>query len=115
MDVENARQKLRAENSSAEDFESKEADLVATHFPFGIFFSDVQPLFAGGSYASDMEVAEGCWRHVTRIFDQLKDCRAFELLRSSYDRGNYLLMKQARIIAMTCTHAALKVMMATIL
>jgi hypothetical protein len=92
-----------------DDFETREAKLVSEHFPFSLFFSDVQPLFAEGSFAADMEVAEGCFRHVSRIFEQLKDCRAFELLRSSYDRGNYLLMKQAKIIAMTCTHAALKV------
>jgi len=48
------------------------------------------------------------FRYIRSVFDQLFDCRAFELLKSSYDRGNYLLMKQAKIIAMTCTHAALK-------
>lgn len=110
VDVEEALKKVRAElKADDETLESREAEVVARNFPFNLFFSDVQPLFAGGSLASDMEVAEGCFRHVSRIFDQLKDCRAFELLRSSYDRGNYLLMKQAKIIAMTCTHAALKV------
>lgn len=43
-------------------------------------------------------------------FAELEDCRAFEILRSYQDRGNYLQTKQARIIAMTCTHAALKVL-----
>jgi len=38
----------------------------------------------------------------------LEECRAFELLRSSYDRGNFLLTKHAKVIAMTCTHAAIK-------
>jgi hypothetical protein len=33
---------------------------------------------------------------------------AFELVRSGFDRGTYLLTKEAKIIAMTCTHAALK-------
>ena len=37
-----------------------------------------------------------------------QECRAFELLRSSYDRGNFLLTKHAKVIAMTCTHAAIK-------
>eukprot|EP01127_Copromyxa_protea_P005293 TRINITY_DN15242_c0_g1_i1.p1 TRINITY_DN15242_c0_g1~~TRINITY_DN15242_c0_g1_i1.p1 ORF type:complete len:1415 (-),score=323.12 TRINITY_DN15242_c0_g1_i1:37-3777(-) len=106
-DIEAARKKLRSEETG-EDLEEREAKIISDHFPFALFFSNVQPLFAGGSYSSDLEVAEGCFRHVSRIFDQLKDCRAFELLRSSYDRGNYLLMKQAKIIAMTCTHAALK-------
>ena len=30
------------------------------------------------------------------------------MLRSGYDRGNFLLTKHARVIAMTCTHAAIK-------
>jgi intron-binding protein aquarius len=34
--------------------------------------------------------------------------RAFELLKSTADRANYLMTKQAKIVAMTCTHAALK-------
>lgn len=38
----------------------------------------------------------------------LKEFRAFELLRSGLDRSKYLLVKEAKIIAMTCTHAALK-------
>lgn len=35
--------------------------------------------------------------------------RAFELLKNTVDRGNYLVTRQCKIIAMTCTHAALKV------
>ena len=34
--------------------------------------------------------------------------RPFEVLKSQGDRINYLLTKQAKIVAMTCTHAALK-------
>lgn len=37
-----------------------------------------------------------------------QEFRAFELLRSGLDRSKYLLVKEAKIIAMTCTHAALK-------
>jgi len=82
---------------------------VAGNFPFTEFFSNApQPLFQNQSFEEDMEIARGCFRHLTSIFTQLEDCRAFELLKSSYDRGNYLLTKQAKIIAMTCTHAALK-------
>ena len=42
------------------------------------------------------------------LTQELDECRAFELLRSSYDRGNFLLSKHAKVIAMTCTHAAIK-------
>ncbi|KAB0406793.1 hypothetical protein E2I00_014852, partial [Balaenoptera physalus] len=37
-----------------------------------------------------------------------QEFRASELLRSGLDRSKYLLVKEAKIIAMTCTHAALK-------
>ena len=42
------------------------------------------------------------------IFQQLEEFRAFELLRTGLDRTSYLCVKEAKIIAMTCTHAALK-------
>jgi hypothetical protein len=38
----------------------------------------------------------------------VQECRAFELLRGQADRVNYLVTKHAKIVAMTCTHAALK-------
>ncbi|XP_074641983.1 RNA helicase aquarius-like [Tubulanus polymorphus] len=78
-------------------------------FPFTKFFSNApQPLFKENSYEEDFDIAEGCFRHIARIFQQLEEFRAFELLRSGADRSKYLLIKEAKIIAMTCTHAALK-------
>eukprot|EP00898_Chlorokybus_atmophyticus_P006825 jgi/Chlat1/7143/Chrsp57S06803 len=83
--------------------------LVREHFPFHNFFSTAsQPLFKGQSYSEDMRVAWGCFRHLKRMFTELEECRAFELLRTTADRSNYLMTKQAKIVAMTCTHAALK-------
>ena len=38
----------------------------------------------------------------------MQECRAFELLRGQADRVNYLVSKHAKVVAMTCTHAALK-------
>ena len=32
----------------------------------------------------------------------------FELIRSNKERGSYITSKQAKIIAMTCVHAAIK-------
>ncbi|KAG7466190.1 hypothetical protein MATL_G00162160 [Megalops atlanticus] len=82
---------------------------VSAFFPFHKYFSNApQPVFKGQSYEEDMDIAEGCFRHVKKIFTQLEEFRAFELLRSGLDRSKYLLVKEAKIIAMTCTHAALK-------
>ncbi|KAJ2661504.1 hypothetical protein IWW48_002371 [Coemansia sp. RSA 1200] len=89
---------------------------VVDGFPFALFFENAlgHSVFgaaadAASSTASDLlEVAAGCFRYIESIFDELADIQPFELLRSSADRSNYLLTNQARIVAMTCTHAALK-------
>ena len=85
-------------------------DAVSSHFPLNKFFENAPqlPLFSNNNRAEDIEIAKGCFRHIEKIFVELKEVRPFELLRSSYDRTTYLLIKQAKIIAMTCTHAALK-------
>ncbi|CAI9102844.1 OLC1v1001193C1 [Oldenlandia corymbosa var. corymbosa] len=82
---------------------------VHDKFPFKEFFSNApQPIFTGQSFESDLRAAKGCFRHLETMFQELEECRAFELLKSTVDRSNYLMTKQAKIVAMTCTHAALK-------
>ncbi|XP_034693075.1 RNA helicase aquarius-like [Vitis riparia] len=81
---------------------------VQDRFPFKEFFSNTQPVFMGESFEKDMRAAKGCFRHLKIMFQELEECRAFELLKSTADRANYLMTKQAKIVAMTCTHAALK-------
>ncbi|WJX17061.1 hypothetical protein P8452_07016 [Trifolium repens] len=90
--------------------ENKEkATFVRDRFPFKEFFSDTpHPVFTGKSFEKDMRAALGCFRHLKTMFQELEECRAFELLKSTADRANYLMTKQAKIVAMTCTHAALK-------
>lgn len=85
------------------------AEFVESNFPFGQFFANApQPLFKKETFDQNWEIAQGCWRHLSRIFKELDEFRAFELLRSGRDRTEYLLVKEAKIIAMTCTHAALR-------
>ncbi|KAH7656226.1 CWF11 family protein [Dioscorea alata] len=82
---------------------------IKDRFPFKEFFSNTpQPVFTGQSFEKDMRAAKGCFRHLSTVFQELEECRAFELLKSTADRANYLMTKQAKIVAMTCTHAALK-------
>lgn len=82
---------------------------VRDRFPFKEFFNNTrQPVFTGESFEKDMWAAKGCFRHLKTMFQELEECRAFELLKSTADRANYLMTKQAKIVAMTCTHAALK-------
>ncbi|GFR52139.1 hypothetical protein Agub_g14654, partial [Astrephomene gubernaculifera] len=85
------------------------AGVVSELFPFKEYFADApQPLFAGQDFEQDMECARGCFRHLRTLFQELEECRAFEMLKGQADRVNYLSTKQAKIVAMTCTHAALK-------
>ena len=84
--------------------------MVASRFPFAAFFADApgQPLFSGKDGAADLRRAQGCFRHLQTVFTELEEFRAFELLKGANDRGDYLLTRQAKVVAMTCTHAALK-------
>lgn len=52
--------------------------------------------------------AERCFSYLAFTFAQLAQCRPFEVLKHGKDRSDYLVIKHARIVAMTCTHAALK-------
>lgn len=95
-------------------FLSKTPDLttsqIADAYPFNIYFSNApSPMFPPTLSAAEViEVAHGGYRHISAIFSELSDIRPFELLHSSRDRQNYLLTKEARIVAMTSTHAAIK-------
>lgn len=84
---------------------------VVTAFPFHSYFSNAPtPMFPEGTTAEEaIEIARGGYRHIARLFSELEEIRPFELLRTARDRQNYLLTKEARIVAMTSTHAAMKV------
>jgi intron-binding protein aquarius len=88
----------------------KAKDTVEKYFPFTTFFAKktMRSLFVG-SFEKDLQTARNCYAYLEGVFKELQECRAFELMKSPQDRGNYLVTKQARIVAMTCTHAAIKV------
>lgn len=51
-------------------------------FPFKEYFADAPGvLFKGEDFEADMERAKGCWRHLRTMFQELEECRAFELLK----------------------------------
>ncbi|KKA27143.1 hypothetical protein TD95_000407 [Thielaviopsis punctulata] len=93
--------------SSSEDSSAEE---VVAAFPFHLFFADApQPLFAPESTKEAvLETAAGCYRHIKKVFSELEDILPFEILRRDKDKANYLLTNEARIIAMTSTHAAMR-------
>lgn len=93
---------LRSESASVED--------IVQAFPFHYYFADApQPLFPPDADRETVEeIATGCYRHISKIFSELADIMPFEILRRDRDKANYLLTNEARIIAMTSTHAAMR-------
>lgn len=83
---------------------------VVSSFPFHQYFENApQMLFPpGATKEAVLDIAKGCERHIDKIFSELNDILPFEILRSSKDKTNYLMIKEARIIAMTSTHAAMR-------
>ena len=94
---------------TAEEEEFNTEDLVSS-FPFHQYFQNApQPLFPpNASKETIVDIAKGCQRHISKIFTELEDIRPFEILRTPKDKTNYLMVKEARIIAMTSTHAAMR-------
>uniref|UniRef100_A0A182QEI5 RNA helicase aquarius n=1 Tax=Anopheles farauti TaxID=69004 RepID=A0A182QEI5_9DIPT len=102
-------EKFLSEFEREDDVGAPSREQFEEHFPFVRFFKDApQPLFGGATYEENMDIARSCFRYISHMFAELEEFRAFELLRSGLDRSKYLLVKEAKIIAMTCTHAALK-------
>ncbi|KAH8821620.1 DEAD helicases superfamily protein-like protein [Xylogone sp. PMI_703] len=85
-------------------------EAIIQAFPFHHYFSNApQPLFPpDADRETILDIANGCYYHIRKIFVELEDVRPFEILRRDRDKANYLLTNEARIIAMTSTHAAMR-------
>jgi intron-binding protein aquarius len=88
------------------EFESKAKELrllgdddnVTQLFPFQNYFQ---------SKEVTLKEAREHFDSIADIFSELSEYRPFEMLRSQRQRADYLINKQARVVAMTCTHAAI--------
>ena len=81
----------------------EDSSIIGSQFPFKEFFQ-----FNGDAVdAMTLDDANEKLTELESIFSELAEYRPLELLRSQRQRTDYLLMKQARIVAMTCTHAAI--------
>lgn len=94
---------------TANSTDSGAGDIIST-FPFHHYFQNApQPLFPPEATKDEvLEIVHGCEHHVSKVFTSLEDIRPFEILRNNRDKSNYLMIKEARIIAMTSTHAAMR-------
>jgi intron-binding protein aquarius len=83
-------------------------ELIAAEFPFAEYFKDSIHFFEDKDVKEAAEVAKSLYSKIEDLFEKLETIHPFELLRGNRDRANYLLVKEARIICMTTTHASLK-------
>ena len=83
---------------------------IISSFPFHHYFQNApRPLFPSEATKDEvLETVRGCEHHISKVFTSLEDIRPFEILRNNRDKTNYLMIKEARIIAMTSTHAAMR-------
>jgi len=82
--------------------ECKDSKLRIENFPFHKY------LEAKDFKVTDVSMLDIAFRKISAVFDELQGLRPFEVLTSQRDRVRYMLTKQAKVIAMTCTHAAIK-------
>ena len=75
---------------------------ISDLFPFNKYFPELET-----EHLVTLDGARDKFAKIKAIFDELAEYRPIELLRSQRQRTDYLLTKQARIVAMTCTHAAI--------
>lgn len=89
--------------------DSQNLSEIGDKFPFVKFFEDApQPIFKARSLEEDKEIANECYDYIREIFTKLRATRPFEIFDSLSDRNQYFLNIEAKLIAMTATHAALK-------
>ena len=80
---------------------------VARIFPFCKYFKILPNNNDDGQFTLSVVNAKEMFGVLDKIFEELAEYRPMELLRTQKKRADYLLTKQARIVAMTCTHAAI--------
>ena len=88
----------------------KSTSEIVSFFPFHSYFRNAPPPVFPPDASKEviLDIAKGCERHISRIFSELEDIRPFEILPNNRDKTNYLMVKEARIVAMTTTHAAMR-------
>jgi intron-binding protein aquarius len=70
--------------------------------------ADAALLPSAADAVARLDAGRAMFARVAAVFDELRDCRAFEIMRSAKHRSDYLTTHQARIVAMTTTHAAMR-------
>lgn len=93
--------------SGIESMSQKE---ITQAFPLKAYLEKIKPgvFDTCKDLDSTKQVVEDFNHLLLDTFEEIEQARPFELLRTNKERSNYLLVKEARIVAMTSTHASLK-------
>lgn len=88
----------------------KDVTEIRQNFPFRVFSRSIQSneLDKCDTVEEAKHAISAIFNYIENLFSQISQVRPFELLRTNKDRSNYLLVKEARIVAMTSTHASIK-------
>lgn len=90
--------------------EKTDLEWVKSSFPFTDYFSkwlDSNLFQTVDSFNEATELAKSCWAHLDQMHQDIKACYPFEWLRDANERGNFLVTRQAKIVAMTTTFATI--------
>jgi intron-binding protein aquarius len=79
------------------------AERLIAEFPFTLFFATApQPLFSPNATLNQIkDVTEGCYRHLCRLFDELRELQPLEVFREPEERAFYHLIGISRLVLMT--------------
>ncbi len=96
--LHHVQKRIQIFKSSVKD--EKDESAISELFPFKKYF---------GLSDESLSISEATKKFdlIGQYFTELAEYRPLELLRSQRQRTDYLLTNQARIVAMTCTHAAI--------
>lgn len=101
--VDQVKSRIRVFDKEVSENENNDDDTldVTSLFPFKVYFG-----IENGEKIT-LGQAKALIADLKKLFSELQEYRPLELLRSQRQRSDYLIMKQARVVAMTCTHAAI--------
>ncbi|GMM36482.1 hypothetical protein DASC09_038070 [Saccharomycopsis crataegensis] len=87
-------------------------EVLINKFPFKKFlheeFKTANLFDESAEFKENVSEAAYYYGCVATLFEKLQSYRPFEVLRSSKERSNYMLVKQAKVVAMTATHLAMR-------
>lgn len=104
---EKRRRKIEQKSKLGYEIEEEEEEEVVEEDPEAKLRTAEDEVFVN-KFEIDVRKARNYWSFIDDMFKEVAECHSLELIRDQKERGNFLITQQAKVIAMTCTHAGLK-------